>query len=138
MPFGIAFLGTFGWWFYKSAVKEELINFKGIQKLILEDVNFSKYYQAYSYDQVEGRYLITSAFIDRFKYLGEVFNTKNLRCSFVNNNLVIAIESKKDVFEISGLYTSLKNPKHIDKFVDQIVAILLVADYLKLYEKTGL
>ena len=136
--FGFVFFGSFGYWFYDWMLGKELAHNKDLQKIKLEDVNFSKYYQAYSYDQVEGRYLLTSAFIDRFMLLSKVFHTKNLRCSFVNNNLVIAIALKKDQFEICGLHTSLKNPKHINKFVNQIVAILLIADYLKLYEKTGL
>lgn len=138
LPFGLVFFVVFGWWFIESTILRELRHKNNIQKVNLEDVSFSKYYRAYSYNQIEARYLITTAFIERFMYLAKVFKTKNIRCSFVDKNLIIAISSNKDNFEIGGLFVSLKNQKHIIKFMEQIVAILLIVEYLKLNQKTNL
>lgn len=135
---GFIFFAFFSWWFIESTILRELRHKIDLQKVNLEDVNFSKHYNAYSYDQVEARYLVTTAFIERFMYLEKVFKTKNIRCSFVDRYLVIAIGSNKDNFEIGGLFTSLNNQKHIFKFIEQIVAILLIVDYLKLNQKTSL
>lgn len=135
---GFIFFVAFGWWFIDSTILRELRHKINLQKVNLEDVSFSKHYKAYSYDQVEARYLITTVFIERFMYLENVFKTKNIRCSFVEGNLVIAIGSNKNNFEIGGLFVSLNNQKHIIKFIEQIVAILLIVDYLKLNQKTNL
>ena len=112
---------------------------KDIQKINLEDVFFSKYYQAYSYDQIEARYLLTTSFIERFMHLGKAFHSKGLRCSFINDgNIIITIGSKKNEFEIGGLFTSLKKQNHIEKFQEQIVSLLLLVEHFKLDQKTRL
>ena len=146
-PLQVAFVGFIFFivcgWIFIASILAEIKSMKKyqnkLQKVNLEDVNFLKHYQAYSYDQVEARYLITTSFIERFLNFGKAFHTKRLKCSFINDgNIIIVLDSAKNEFEIGGLFTSLKNPKHIEKFANQIVSLLLIVDYFKLDEKTGL
>ena len=107
---------------------------KKFQKINIEDIEFSKHYDIYSYDQIESRYLITSAFIERFLFLQKVFKTRNICCAFVDDKILLLISSRKNLFEIGNLFTSLKNPKYVEKFYDEIIAILLLINHFKLNE----
>ena len=48
----------------------------GLQKVNLEDVEFEKKYNVYSTDQVEARFLLTTAFMERLNNLENAFNKR--------------------------------------------------------------
>ncbi len=107
--------------------------------MTLEDSEFDKKFNVTTDDQVEGRYLITPAFMDRFKNLQTAFKTKNIECAFFDDKIMFALHTNKDFFELSGgLFHSLKDPKQIESFYNEITAIYDIIDYFKLAEKTGL
>lgn len=112
---------------------EEVLN-----EIKLEDPEFTKKYKAYSSDQVEGRYLITAAFMERFKNLQTSFGTKKAKCSFYGDDLMFAISTNKNLFEIGNLFFSLNNPKQMETFFEELTSIFMLVDYFKLDEKTGL
>ena len=136
--FGLVFFLGFGYWFVESAILRELRHNKNLEKINLEDADFSKKYQAYSYDQVEGRYLLTTTFIDRFLCIGKAFKNSSMRCAFVDDKIILAIPASGDCFEISSLFVSIKNPKFVKSFFKQIASILVLVEYFKLDEKTKL
>lgn len=113
-------------------------NKEKFEKLILEDVTSNKRFNAYSSDQIEGRYLLTTSFIDRFNNLRTAFGTNKIKCSFCNDKLYIAIATKKDLFEFGNIFTNIKNQTGIHDFYNEITAIYKIIDYLKLSNKTGL
>lgn len=135
---GFAFFAGFGYWFVESSILRELRHLKDLEKVNLESTELSKNYQAFSYDQVEARYLLTTSFIDRFLSVGKAFNSKSLRCAFVGNKIILAIPSFKDSFEIGSLFFPLSNPKAIRSFFNQIASILYLVEYFKLDEKTNI
>lgn len=112
--------------------------FENTKEIKLEDPRFMKRYKAFSSDEVEGRYLLTTAFMERFNNVRTAFGTNNLKCSFVDDKFVIAISAKNDLFELCSLFTPMDNSKYLSKFYNQIVAVLLLSDYFRLDEKTGL
>ena len=109
-----------------------------LSEVKLEDPEFSRKYVAYSSDQVEGRYLITPAFMERFKNIQTAFGTKQVKCSFFDNSLMLAISTGKNVFELGNLYTPLNTTKHMDEFFDELLSILVLVDHFKLNESTKL
>jgi len=109
-----------------------------LEEIKLEDVEFNKHYRAYSSDEVEGRYLITTSFMERFKNLHTSFGAKKAKCSFYGNDIMFAISTRKNLFEIGGLFTSLTNPKHLETFFNELSSVLNLIEYFKLDEKTGL
>lgn len=114
---------------------------KKYKDIKLEDVKLSKNFEIYSKDEIEARYFFTTAFIDRFLKLCKAFKTNDIRCSVENNSLIIAIPTKRNLFEIGGIASSifdLQNKKRIDRFYDEINSIFMIIDYLKVYEKTGM
>jgi len=109
-----------------------------LEKIKLEDVIFDKKFDVYSKDQIEARYLLTTAFIDRLNNLKIAFRTKSIRCSFFDNNIMFALKTSKDLFEIGNLFTSLTDPKNFEDFYLQLSSIYEIIDHFKLNERTGL
>ena len=109
------------------------------KEMNLEDPDFNKKYIVTTENQIEGRYLITTGFMDRFKNLQTAFGTKNIECAFFDNKIMFALHTNKDFFELSGgLFHSLKHPKQVKSFYEETTAIYDIIDYFKLDEKTGL
>lgn len=109
-----------------------------LNKIILEDAVFNKKYTAYSGDEINGRYLLTTAFMERFNNVKTAFGVEKIKCSFYDKYLMIAISTKKNLFEIGNLYTPLNSPKQLETFFNEFISILKLIDYFKLDEKTGL
>ncbi len=127
----------FGLIFGRKNPKERL------NSIDLEDPGFNKFYRAYSTDQVEGRYLITPTFMERFKNLHTTFRTPRAKCSFYKigdskDRIMFAISTRNNLFEIGNLFTPLTNTKHLTTFFNELSSVLALIDYFKFDEKTGL
>ena len=118
--------------FFKEK-KDETLN-----SVILEDPEFNKKYEVLSSDQIEGRYLVTTAFMERFKTLHTAFGSNKAKCAFFDDKVMFAISTNKNLFEIGDLFHPLTDMKHINNFMKEISAIYEIVDYFKLAEKTGL
>lgn len=102
-----------------------------------EDISFDKKFCIYSEDQVEARYLVTPAFMERMKNLETAFGTKKIKCSFFEDRIMFAMSTNKDLFELGSLYSSSLT-HHIEQFYDQINSIYEIIDHFKLNERIGL
>lgn len=67
---------------------------KGLEKVTLEDPEFNEIFEVYSNDQVESRYLLTPAFMERYKGINNVFATLNSNCVFKDGYLIITIDQQ--------------------------------------------
>ena len=105
-------------------------------KLKLEDIKFSKRFNVYSKDKAEGRSLVTPAFMERFNNLTTAFGTNKAKCSFFEDKIMFAISTNKNLFELGNLFTSLKNPKNLQEFFDELNSIVKMVEYFKLDENT--
>lgn len=112
--------------------------FKPMQSIKLEDVEFDKRFCVWSENQLEARYLITPAFMDRFKSLQTDFGTQKMKCSFFEDKIAFAISTNRDLFEVGDLYTPLRNSKQMSVFFDELTSILQMVDYFKLDQNIGL
>jgi len=116
----------------------QIKNERRLQKIKLEDLNFDKKFNVYSEDQIEARYHVTTAFMDRLQNLQTAFGTKNIKCSFFNDKVMFAISTSKDLFEIGNLFVQITDKKQIEKFYAELSSVYNMIDYFKLAEKTGL
>lgn len=107
-----------------------------LNKLKLEDVSFDKRFCVQSQDQVEGRYLVTPAFMEKLNNLQMSFGTKDIKCAFFSDQIMFAISTDKNLFELGNLFVPLSNSKQINEFYNEISSIYDMIDYFKLYEKT--
>jgi hypothetical protein len=125
---------------YSIIVPDTLVEqrHQGMDKVGLEDVEFEKLYDVYSTDQVESRYLITPAFIERFKNISRVFKTTDIRCSFKDKQILLAITAEEDLFSIGKLTQPVTDPAPYYKLFEEFIAVLSLIDVLKLNQKLGL
>ena len=110
----------------------------GLNPVKLEDPEFNRKYNVYSEDEVEARYLITTAFMERFKNMKTSFGAKRAKCSFYDGNVMFAIATNKNVFEIGNLFKKPNDTKQLENFFNEFSSVLLLVDYFKLDKKLGL
>ena len=106
-------------------------------KIKLEDIYFNKQFNVYSDDEVETRYLLTTAFMERLSNLKKSLKLKNLKCAFIDNQVIFALSKDKNMFEFGSLFKPLNQFENIS-FFDELFSILDLIEYFKLNEKTGL
>jgi len=110
----------------------------GLQNVKLEDIRFEKYFEVYSDDQIEARYLLTSGFMERMMKLQELYEGESIQFSFNRNTLLLAIPTKQDMFEAHSFFGSNINKKRIDLVFEQFYTIFSIVKLLKLDQRTGL
>lgn len=103
--------------------------FKEEQKIHLEDPRFTNEFVVYSTDQVEARYVLSTALMERIVALKEKFNQPIL-LSFHNQQLFLAVKNDNGLFSFpSG---KLDNIKIIEELANDIETALDIASELKL------
>lgn len=113
------------------------IDKRKFEEVKLEDVEFAKNYTVYSTNQIEARYLITTAFIDRLKNLKTKFKSKYIRVAFKDDKIVIAIHTNRDMFKMADMFKESGKETFMALF-DEISSVLDFIDQLKLNSKLGL
>ena len=104
----------------------------GLERVKLEDIQFEKLFEVYASDQIEARYLLTTAFMERILKLRDLYQGKSIQFSFKDNQLLVAIPTKQDMFEACSFFKSNVNKKKIDRVFDQFYAVFSIVDILKL------
>lgn len=110
----------------------------GLQNVKLEDIRFEKYFEVYSDDQIEARYLLTTGFMERMLKLRDLYNGKSIQFSFNNNKLLLAIPTSQDMFEANSFFRSNINKEKVDLVFEQFYTIFSIIKILKLNQKIGL
>ena len=113
------------------------VNKKKYSVVQLEDIEFMKNYTVYSTNQIEARYLITTAFIDRLKNIKTKFKTKYIRVAFKDDKIVIALHTDRDMFKMANMTSDTGKQTFIALF-EEIVSVLDFINQLKLNKKLGL
>lgn len=109
-----------------------------MQKVELEDPEFNKKFDVYSYDQVESRYILTTSFMERFKHLRETYKTPHIKASFLNNSVTIAMSCNRDMFKLGDLRKQINDTGEFQMLFEEFVAVLSLVELLNLDSKTGL
>jgi len=104
------------------------------QAVTLEDPIFNKRFAVYSADQLEARYLVTPAFMQRFSDLKTAFKANDAQCAFFDDTLFIALHTKQDIFEIRDCLPPLTKTDSIQKFWQELSSVFQMVDYFKLHE----
>lgn len=118
--------------------REFIGNLKVYDEVKLEDVEFNKQFFVDANDQVEARFLLTTAFMERFKKISNEFGSQHAECSFKDGKLLIALSTNEDLFKLGSLGTPVTDTAPYMKLLKEIISILEMIDYLKVTDKTGL
>ncbi len=111
--------------------------FGKLERVKLEDPKFEDIFEVYSSDQVEARYLLTTAFMERLLALRDIFKG-TIQCEFSNDYLFITLATSRDLFEAGPIEKSCLDTEDIHTFLAQMDSIFQVIEVLKLNKYTGL
>lgn len=126
---------TVGFQDYNDLKKDKTIK---MEEITLEDPEFSKKYKVYSTDQIESRYLLTTAFMERFKNLTQAFRSSAAFCAFYDRYIYIAPYCTDDLFSLGSLTKNIANTEQFARLFDEFASILEFVDHFKLDKKLGL
>jgi hypothetical protein len=119
-----AFGSTLGGFFQK-------LNMMRPQLIKLEDVEFEKHFAIYGTDQVEARYILSPALMQRILNLKQKFNTK-VALSFIGSHVYIAITINKTLFEAPWLFSPVDNQKQLEEYYNDIKMCIDIVELLDL------
>lgn len=100
------------------------------EKVKLEDPEFSSLFTVFSHDQVEARYILTPAFMEKIKSI-QIKTKGKLLISFRNNIMYIGNNNGVDYFEADFLKT-LNNKEVLMDYYKEIEDLLTIIDDLNL------
>jgi len=99
----------------------------------MDNPEFEKEFVVYSTDQIEARYILTPALMQ--KLLNYKRKTKHpLYISFIEGKIYIAIEHNKDMFETS-IFHSLLEYKIAKEYIETLHLAVGIVEELKLNQK---
>ena len=104
-------------------------------RVSLEDPEFERRFEVFSNDQVEARYLLTPAFMERVTALSRHFGS-GLQLAFDRGQVYIAGPMNGDMFEAGSMFQDLTNPSHVREVLDEFGIIFDIIDCLNLAAKT--
>ena len=112
--------------FFKYA-KESFSRKETKEDVTLEDFEFDKNFDVLSGDQIEARRALTPATMEKIIKLKKKYNSKEIKIAFWKNNILIAIATNKNFFEIGSFYKTLLNTKIYEKFHNDITLVSNIA-----------
>lgn len=114
------------------------LSFSGFSKTEMEDPEFNSMFDVYTTDEVEARYVLTTSFIERLKKLKQIYSAKEIRVSFNDNSMLLALKCNNDMFVMGDVRKPITDAGEIQTTFEQFVSVLSIAEVLNLESKTGL
>jgi len=106
-----------------------------MQHIAFEDIVFEKEFEVFGNDQIEARFLLTTAFMERMLRVRDAFRGKKIQFSFFDNKLLIAINTSKDMFEPSSLFKNSTDRRPINDVLEQFISVFSIVEFLKLTQQ---
>ena len=120
--------------------KDNLIDItpQGLEPVHLEDIEFEKEYNVYSNDQIEARYVLTTAFMERFKNIQLAFRASKIEASISEQGILLAISTNRDLFKVGKLWRPIADYEQFKTMMEEFASILELIDTLKLEQNIGM
>jgi hypothetical protein len=100
--------------------------------ILMENPIFEKQFVVYGTDQIESRYIITPALMEKMVDMNLLF--KGIQFSFVQSKLFIAIPFSENLFE-PKLFKSLENADYLKNYFQILSNCIGIVDTLELNER---
>lgn len=121
----------------KILIKREALKiFDGNNRVHLEDPVFEKYFDVYSDDQIEARYILTTGFMNRLVKIAAKNPKCSISCCFMDGYMYLALGGK-DWFDIPSS-KSFKDIANWQKVVVDFIDIFRIIDELKVEQNIGM
>lgn len=115
------------------------------EKVEFEYEKFNKKYNVYvqktqmeAGGQIEARYLLNTAFMERFMQISTSFKIDNMQCSIFGDSILILLSTNKDLFEMNHLLKKVDDINQYKTLFDEFASVLSFIDVLNLSSRTGL
>ena len=109
-----------------------------LERVQLEDPIFEQRFEVFADDQIESRYLLTPAFMERLTAVADDFGHETIQAAFYDSQLLVMIPLANDRFEPPAINVSLREDSGVQRLVRELSDVLSIVDALKLDERTGL
>ena len=103
-----------------------------LEKVEIEDPEFMNENYIYSNDQIETRYILTPAFIERLKALKMAFDTKRIDMAFFNGYALLALHCSHNLFETFTINRPVTDTQIFSTFYDEMLALKNLIETLKM------
>ena len=100
------------------------------ESVILEDARFIKRWNVSASDQVYARVILTPILMENMLKIQKLFHGYSIDFSFFDNKLLIAVHSRKNMFETTSLMLPALDSTKVDEVYDQLRCIFTLIDIL--------
>lgn len=107
-----------------------------MQKAGMESPDFERFFEVYTDNQIEARYLLTTTMLEHLLKLKQLF--PKIEFSFYQQSVLINIETTKNLFECSSFFRSVINKKRFDKTFDELYYLFSIIKTLRLNQDVAL
>lgn len=76
--------------------------------------------------------------MERLNNMKLAFQADKVSCAFYQNQLLIGLHTKKDLFSLCSLFKPVDDANQYYQMFEEILSIIKLIDYFKLNQKTGL
>ena len=101
---------------------------RATQKVVLEGWPFMRQWQIYTDNQVEARYILTPVFMEKIEAVKHLFHGNAIDFSFFDNKLLIAVHTRKNLFETTSLFVPALSYHRVREVITQLHSIFSVID----------
>jgi len=115
------------------------------EKVTLEYEKFNKKYDVWvekhpisGSGQVEARYLLNTAFMERLMQIQTSFKVNKMCCSVFDDEMLIMLSTNKDLFEMNHLFGKIDDISQYRHLFDEFASVLSFIEVLNLSSKTKL
>lgn len=98
---------------------------------------FEQTYSVMATDQIEARVVLDPAFMERFLAAGQIMKAKWMEVSFLDNEIVFAVQRFRPLFEVGPIWQPV-TPEYLRKLADHIDAVDRMIEALKLNRHVGI
>ena len=102
----------------------------------LEDPRFDRIFTVYASDQIEGRYLLTPAMMERLVALAERAGDRRVEGAFLNGEFLLALGVEDDMFEVKTLLDKPESFAPMRRLQEEVSLVYDLIDCLSLSNKT--
>lgn len=106
----------------------------GLQRADLVDPVFEKKYSVFTNDQVEARYLIDPAMIERIVKLQHSHVAEGISASYKDKRILVLISSKKNHFEPADITIPATDAEALSALRQEVSETLSLVDYFEFYK----
>lgn len=104
---------------------------KATKNVALEKIDFAKGWTVLTDDQVEARYILSPVFMEQIEEIKQLFHGSGVDFSFFDNKMLIAVHTRKNLFETTSLFSPALNYHKVREVVSQLHSIFSIIDILE-------